>query len=66
MESDELCAEQVLTSWDTAWDGEGHLALVGNQPVNTPLAATVDTILIDLGSNVRHDRVIWLTYECIP
>lgn len=66
MESDDLRAEQVLACWDTAWNGEGHLALVGNQPVNTPLPATVDTVFVDLESNVRHDRAIWLTSEDIP
>lgn len=47
VESDELDTEEVLARGNATGDGEGDLALVGDQLVNGP-GATVKTVMVDL------------------
>ena len=43
-----LRTKEVLAGGDAAGDGEGHLALVGDKSVDTPLATAVQPIFVDL------------------
>ena len=48
MEGDELYSHQVLASWDTVWDGIGHLALILDEAVHSPNSTRVKAIVVDL------------------
>lgn len=47
LQSNDLRADQVITSWDAGWDVVCVLALVGNELVDTPGLAR-EAVLVDL------------------
>jgi hypothetical protein len=55
VQSNELTTEQVLTGCNAGWDGDGLLALVGDQAVDTPLGA-VERVLSNLVLSVRSAK----------
>ena len=57
VQSNQLTAEQILAWRDAGWDGDGLLALVGDQTVNTPLRA-VEGVFGDLILSVMSLRTL--------
>src|SRR5690606_12248411 len=60
VKGNQFTTEEVVSWRNAGWDGDGDLALVGNQLVNSPLASGV-TILVDLEPAVLWNRAsgIW-------